>query len=122
MRNFENVNLDREMYSQGNLSDILEHPDYPIVVLATEESTWGGYSYTYCSSIGFGVGEILDCAAICNDEYIYTDRDEFFEAMSEYLFEEYPDMPEEELDKLIESKVAEYNPYWKDVICLWVGN
>jgi hypothetical protein len=28
------------------------------------------------------------------------------------LIAEHPDYP----------KVAEYNPYWKDVICLWVGN
>lgn len=101
---------------------IKQYPDYPIVVLADETAYLDDYTYTYCSDIGFGVGRILDCEAICKDEKVYTDEDDFMEDMGDFLSEEYPDLSDDELRKLIDEKIAEYDSYWKDVIIIWVGN
>ena len=101
---------------------IKQYPNYPIVVLANETAYFDDYPYTYCSDIGFGVGRILDCEVICKDEKVYTDEDDLMEDMGAFLSEEYPDLSDDELRKLIDEKIAEYDSYWKDVIIIWVGN
>lgn len=102
---------------------ILEHPNYPIVVLAGEEAVCNDYSYTYCSSIAFGIGDILDCEVPCKNEKVYSDKDDFIEDMTDYLAEMYyEDMPDEKFEKLVDKEIAKYDPYWKKVICILVDN
>lgn len=101
---------------------ILQYPDYPIVVLVAEDAVCDEYGYTYCSDISFGVGKILDCEAICKDEKVYSDKDDFIEDMIAYLMEEYAEIPDDDFEKLLSSEVAKYDPYWKDVITICVGN
>lgn len=101
---------------------IKQYPDYPIVVLVGDEVAISDYAYTYCSDIGFKVGIILDCEAVCKDEKVYTDEDDFREDMEAYLAEEYDDISDEEFEKLLNKEVAKYDPYWKDVIFIWADN
>ena len=108
---------------------IAEHPDYPIVVLASEEANSGDYSWMYCSDISFGVDELLDVEPPYNDEIVCTDRDEFEERMSDWLFDKLCDegvdaqkMPDAEFDKLLKEEIAKYDPYWKNVIAIWAAN
>ena len=63
-------------------------------------------------------GEFLNCRQDVRSEYCYTDRDEFREDIesSHYDFEG----TDEEFDKLIESELVKYEPYWKDCIILYV--
>ena len=110
-----------------------EHPDYPIVVLAGEEASGGGYYWTFCSDISFDIGEVLDCevpyGGIYGDDSVCCDRDYFEEQMQDWLFDKLQDdgvdvqhMPDAEFDKLLKEEMEKYEPYWKKVIEIWVTN
>lgn len=99
---------------------IAEHPDYPIAVLAGEEANGGDYSWMYCSSISFEVGELLDTDYFdFNDETI-TDRDRLEELVEERLYAE--GLEGDELDKAVKEKIAELEPYWINVIFIFADN
>lgn len=100
---------------------ILEYPDAPLLVFAGEESTSQcDYYYTSCSDCRASLGEFLDCMQEVNEERIFTDRDEFKEDMEN----EYGDFDgsDAEFEQFIDDKMAEYEPYWKKVIILYVDN
>ena len=99
---------------------IAEHPDYPICVLAGEEAYGGDYSWMYCSDIRFEVGEILDTDYYDYNDEIIVDRDRLEEIIEDRLYDEYTD--EEELNNAIKEKIAELEPYWKKVICIYANN
>lgn len=99
---------------------IAEHPDYPICVLAGEEANGGDYTWMYCSDIRFSVGEILDADYYGYNDEIITDRDELEEIIEERFYDE--GLENEELDKAVKAKIAELEPYWKNVICIWATN
>lgn len=101
---------------------IAKYPDYQIVVLANRDAVCDDYFYTYCSDISFEVGTILDCEAMCKDGQVYSDKDEFIEDMTEYLEEVYDDLSDDEFEKVLNREVAKYDPYWKNVIIIRVGN
>lgn len=101
---------------------ILVYPDYPIIVLvngevcADDDSRWW-----YAPSLRFRLGELLDCEQTINDERVYTDRNDFEEDVRYALecddnFEKWTD---EEYEKAVKDKIAEYEPYWKNVICIY---
>ena len=107
--------------STGELKKLItEHPDYPICVLAGEEANGGDYSWMYCSDIRFEVGEILDTDYYDYDDAIIVDRDRLEEIIEDRLYDEYTD--EEELNNAIKEKIAELEPYWKKVICIYANN
>ncbi len=101
---------------------IAEHPDYPIVVLVANEvvadDDWGWW---YAPSIRFGIGEILDCGQTINDEKVYTDRDDFEEDVQDLIADddESSELSDEEFDKKVQEIIKEYEPYWKNVICIY---
>ena len=99
---------------------ITEHPDYPICVLAGEEASGSDYCWMYCSDIRFEVGEILDTDYYDYNDEIIVDRDRLEEIIEDRLYDEYTD--EEELNNAIKEKIAELEPYWKKVICIYANN
>lgn len=110
---------------------IAEHPDYPIVVLASEEANTGDYSWSYCSDICFSVGEILDCECPYDEEFVCTDRDEFDERFEEWLWDQmcYEDCAgdgvepsEDEFQAKLKEEKEKYEPFWKKVICITVDS
>lgn len=108
---------------------IAEHPDYPIVVLASEEANSGDYFWMYCSDISFGEGELLEAETPYNDEIVCADRDDFEENMQDWLCDKLYDegvdvknMPDAEFNKLLKAEIAKYDPYWKKVITIWAAN
>ena len=114
-------------YSLAKSSDelkklILENPDLPIVVLANEDSTSGDWSWTYCSSISFDIGEILDCDFYDYDDTVFTDRDRLEEYIGDMLYDEYRDKSDEEGETAIKRKLEELEPYWKKVIAIYATN
>ena len=102
---------------------IKQHPEYPIVVMADETAVCPDFGYTYCSSVYFSVGRILDCEAP-NTEMVMTDEDQLKDQIADYLCDEggYQDLSYEEFDALVDEKAKEYEPYWKDAIIISVGN
>lgn len=98
-----------------------ENPDLPIVVLAGEEANIGGYAWMYCSNIKCEIGHILDAVTPCCD--IFTDRGEFEDAVSDWVYcDGNEDLPEEEFDALVRAEMAKYEPYWRKVIVVYVDN
>lgn len=99
---------------------IADHPNYPIVVLAGEEANGGDYSWMYCSSISFEVGEILDTDFFDYGDEVITDRDRLEEVLEDRLYGE--GLEGDELEKAIKAKIAELEPYWVNVICIYATN
>lgn len=107
---------------------IKEHPDYPIVVLAGESANSGDYTWMYCSSISFGVEEMLDCEVPYDRDFVCVDRDEFNEELEEWLWDELgcsdkqSKITEDEFQKKLKEEKVKYEPYWKKVISICAEN
>lgn len=116
----------KQLYSLTQNTDKLkklidEYPDYKIAVLAGEDATTGMDRWTYCSEITFDVGEILDCPDMYDaDGSIFTDRDRFAEFIEEQMFDE--GLEGDALDAAVKAKVAEFEPYWENVIFIMATN
>lgn len=114
-------------YSLAKNSDelkklIFENPDLPIVVLAGEEANDGYWGWTYCSSISFGINEILDCNFYDSDDSVFTDRDRFEEVIADYIYDENEEASDEYCEELIKRELEKYEPYWKKVITIYANN
>lgn len=101
---------------------ILENPELPIVVLAGQEANNGFFSWMYCSSISFGLDEILDCDYYDYDDAVITDRERLEEKIEDDLWDEYHDKSEEEYDAAVKREIEKYEPYWKKVIAIYATN
>lgn len=99
---------------------IAENPDLPIVVLVGGEAASDDWGYTYCADVRFSVEEILDCTLPFGNCYVYNDRDDFKDALSNYLadYEEYEKLSDEEFEALFNKELSKYEPYWKKVIAI----
>lgn len=98
---------------------IAEHPDLPIVVIVNAEVVADDdYNWWYAPFISFSLGEILDCEQDVNDMKVYTDRDDFEEDLQNILcdLEEFENATDEEFDQAVKEQLADYEPYWKQVI------
>ena len=98
---------------------ITEHPDYQIVVLAGEEANGGDYTWMCCSDVRFATGEILDTDYYDYNDAIITDRERLEEIIEDRLYDE---LKGDELDKAVKDKMAELEPYWKNVIFIYASN
>lgn len=104
---------------------ILEHPELPLVVLAGENACTYDYSSMFCTDVRAYIGEFLDCEQPFDEERAYDDRVDFEDAVREYYedyCDEHFDGNEAEYEEYIEKKIAEYDPYWKKCIILYVDN
>ena len=101
---------------------ILENPDLPIVVLASDDASCGDWTWTYCSSVSFHIDEILDCDFYDYDDAIFCDRDRLEEYIEDMLYDEYCDKSEEEYEAAIKDKLTELEPYWTKVIAIYASN
>lgn len=104
---------------------IIDNLGVPLLVFASEDCNSGNWTYESCSDCHAALGEFLDCMQEVNDEKCYTDRDDFAEELADHLYDrEYHDWDgtDSEWDTHVENRVAEYDPYWKKCIILYVGN
>lgn len=103
---------------------IAENPDLPIVVLVGRYAALDDYGYTYCTKIHFSIEEILDCELPFGEGYVYNDRDDFEDALSDYLAEceEHENLSDEEFQTLLIKELSKYEPYWKKVIAITGDN
>ena len=111
--------LDMFVKQTGKLKELItKYPDYPIVVLVSNEVVADDYGWWYAPEISFGIGEILDCEQDIDEEKTYVDRDEFKEDIEYHLscYDEYENLSDENFDYLVEKIYQEYEPYWKKVI------
>lgn len=101
---------------------IIDNPDLPMVVFAGEDANAGGdYMYSACSHVSAYIGEFLDCQQTINDEKCYCERDDFKEDLENTL-DDYFEESEEDFNNRVQRELAEYDPYWKPCIILYVNN
>ena len=106
---------------------IAANPNLPIVIVANDESCIGDGVNTYQNDMSVSVTEILTCITpfdkADDDVYrVFDDRDEFEEALYNYLADIHEDYTDEQLSDLLTDDLKEYEPYWKKVIYVQVSN
>ena len=103
---------------------IIENPDLPMLVMAGQDCNIGDWSWMTCGYVHCVIGEFLDCDQTVNDERVYTDRDDFAEDFEDHLYdpELHDGLTEEAWDKLVQAEVAEYDPFWKKCIIVYIDN
>lgn len=97
---------------------ITKYPDYPIVVIVSNEVVGDDYGWWYTPEISFGIGEILDCEQDIDEEKTYIDRDDFEEDV-QYNVEcdkNFENATDEEFNTEVKRIITEYEPYWRKVI------
>ena len=98
---------------------ITKYPDYPIVVIvANEVVADDDYNWWYAPCLSFSVGEILDCEQEVDDMKVFSDRDDFEEALIDKLSwdEDYEKLSDVDFNILLQEKLKQYEPYWRKVI------
>lgn len=125
-------------YEQGCATNelrelIIEHPDYQILVMVSEDANIGDYNYTVCNSIRAYVGEYLACEQEIDDCRVYTDRSEFEEDLENWCAEHEFDcnngcedcsgcvITDEDLEAALAAKKSEYEQFWKPCILMYVN-
>lgn len=103
---------------------IIENPDLPMLVMAGEECSIGDWSWMICGYVRCVIGEFLDCDQTVNDERVYIDRNDFEADLENNLYdpELHDGMTDEMWNHLVQAEVAEYDPFWKKCIILYVDN
>ena len=101
---------------------IIDNPDLPIVVLASDDANCGNWCWQYCCSVSCGIDEILDHDYYDYCDCVFTDRDSLEEKISDDLYDEYHDKSEEEYDEAVKRKMEELEPYWTKVIAIYASN
>jgi hypothetical protein len=101
---------------------IIDNPDLPLIVFASEDANTGDYAYMTCSKVRANISEYLDCIAPCNDAKAYLDREDFAEDMMECYADDYPDLSDEEFYQHMEAEIAKYDKYWVKCIAVYVDN
>lgn len=115
----ERINIIKDSAELRKL--IAENPELPIVVMCDSESVVEDYAYTYMSDVRCHVGEVLDCRTPYTD-YVFDDREDFIERISDSVSDEYGDLPDEDFDKVVEAKAAAYERYWRKAIIICAQN
>lgn len=99
---------------------IQQNPGLPLLIFAGYDCNHGDYSYMSCSYVSASVGEVLDCQQTIDDERVFTDRDDFREAVENEL-DDFKGT-DEEFDAAVNKTCGEYDPYWKPCIIVYVDN
>ncbi len=102
---------------------IREHPDLPLMVMAGPDAC-NDYGYVSCGYVYAELGECLDCYPGFDEERIYTDRNAFEEDLADNMAydDESGKLPEAEFEANVKEKLAEYEPYWRPCIKVYVNN
>lgn len=102
---------------------ILENPDLPLLVFATEEANSGEWS-TELASCRCYKGHVLDVKVedCPRDDRVYTDEEDLENDIRDYMAneEEYISLSDEEFDRIVADKMKEFESHWVECIILTV--
>lgn len=98
---------------------IQEHPELPIIVLASND-VYQDTDWTLCTTVNAHVGCYLDMVTPFNPDRVYTDitEDEYERDLRNYVAEGTP--PSEREDVFTRYQI-EYDRYWKKAIILFAS-
>lgn len=100
---------------------IMQRPELPLIVLCNSEVVADdSYCWWYANDVRCNVGIYLDKEPEWTDKF-YTDEDEFNEDLEEYIWDTYKadGVSDEQLECLVNEKIKEYEPHWKEAIEVW---
>lgn len=120
MSNFISYELSKKSDALKKL--ILENPNLPIAVLAGEDACTGFHYWTFCSSISFQIAEILDCDFVNDDDAVFDDREKLKDKITDDLYDDFCDGPDDEYEAAIQRKLQELEPHWTKVIAIYATN
>ena len=101
---------------------IMDNPDLPVVVLASDDANNGDWCWQYCYSVSCGIDEILDCDFVDNCDAVFNDRDYLEEYLYDILYDEYLNKSATEYNEAVTRKMEELEPYWTKVIAIYASN
>ena len=102
---------------------IVSNPNLPIIVLAGGNANLDDTTWTCCYDMFAEIAEILDTDDVplyCDN--VYTDRNDFYDMLYEYLEDEYGAFDKTSLDDLFQKYIIKYESHWKTVIAVYVDN
>lgn len=122
------MTAEQEKRPTGYLNDatklrklIGNNPELPLLVFVGEDANRGDYNYMVCANVDAYIGEYLDCQQTIDDEYCYTDRNEFRNSLENHYADSF-DGSDKEFESFIDEKMLEYEPYWKKCIIVRVDS
>ena len=101
---------------------ILENPDLPLLVFATEEANSGEW-YTELASCRCCKGIVLDATKDCwlpDAERIYTDEEDLEDDIRDALCDDFAHLSDPEFNSMVEEKMKTLESYWKECIIITV--
>lgn len=101
---------------------ILENPNLPLLVFATEYANSGEWS-AELASCRCDKGIVLDAVKDCwlpRDDRVYTDETDLEEDIRDALDDIQEGLNDEEFDNLVSEKMKALEPYWKECIIVMV--
>ncbi len=101
---------------------ILENPNLPLLIFATEDANSGEWSTELAScrcKKGIVLDEAKDCWVPRNDR-VYMDEDDLEYDIREALDDIQEGLNDEEFDNLVAIKMKTLEPYWKECIIVIV--
>ncbi len=109
-----------QIFLDDNLRKVLqENPDLPVICLTYLDQFTGEYDSEFATCVHAEIGEVLNCNQEFNELRIFTDRDDFEDA----VYDSFPDAGfNENIEKEVKDILSQYEPYWTKCIIITVGN
>lgn len=123
MREFEKRST-KLLHAADELRKLLtDNSDLPVLVLVGEDACGSDLSYyTACTTMSAQVGQFLDCWQDIDAERCFVSKSSFREALEDLCEYDPEEQTIEEFHAMVDAEVAEYDPYWKPCIILYVDN
>lgn len=100
---------------------VIENPNLPLVVSASDSEYIGDCLSISCSNICAYIGEIIIYKnGVCKDRAY--EKEDFKDVLFDELVYEHPELDDDELSDLFKKKMNEYEPCWKKCIIVHVDN
>lgn len=112
----------KDDFSASLRAALAEHPDYPVIVLVSDNAV-PDVPWCVCTdNARVEVGEYLDCPPEQSprEEWVYMSTDELYDDLYDDEWASHDSASQEELDKKTQARMAEFAPYWRACIIIRV--
>lgn len=97
-----------------------ENPELPVVILAGESANCGEWSWQYCYDVDCNITEILDIKTPWDGDTLFTDRDDFEQAIEDSLYG--GELSIDQIEAAAKREAAMYENCWRKVIAVYADN
>lgn len=115
------------IHDSSELRELMaKNPTLPIVVLADEDSAADGYCWTYCSSVRYALGWLLDVKTPYDDAdgRVFSDKDDFENAIIDAFQDDkkHDHLSDQEFFEAVQNEMKKYEDDWQRVIAIYASN